>query len=189
MRSIEFESNSRLRAIVSGGDVLGGSFGERPEGAFENSGLESIVLPRSLEWIGRRAFSQTKNLIKVDFEPNSELYSIDRGAFVGSSLEWIRFPASLRMIGMYAFIGTNLKEIHQEKGSNLEMISSLAFRDVESLSSFIIPISVTYVSSFAFYGWGSHQTIYVEGRSELRGVVVVNHNATIVWNWSASTQI
>jgi len=147
------------------------------------------VLPRSLEWIGRRAFFQTSNLIKVDFESNSQLYSIDGGAFADSNLEWIRFPASLRIIGIGAFGGTNLIEIEQEEGSNLEIINSNTFRDSNNLLSFIIPISVIYVSSFAFHGWGSHQTIYVEGRSELAGVVVVNHNATIVWNWSASTQI
>jgi len=48
---------------------------------------------------------------------------------------------------------------------------------------------IDIIVCIAFHGWGSHQTIYVEGRSELAGVVVVNHNTTIIWNWSVSTPI
>jgi len=185
MRSIEFESNSRLRVIASRGNVLGNSFsigGERAAGAFQNSGLESIVLPRSLEWIGRLAFADTKNLIKVDFEEGSRLDTINQGAFASSSLEWIKFPASLRFIGLYAFEGTNLKEIDQEVGSNLEIIDGVAFRNVTTLLSFTIPISLIAVSQLVFYGWESHQTIYVQERSEVHGLPGGNNNARIVWN-------
>jgi len=183
MRSIEFESNSRLRAIVSGGDVLNGTIGERDAGAFENSGIESMVLPRSLEWIGRQSFLGTKNLERVDFETNSLLDTIAFAAFANSSIEWIRFPASLRVIGMSAFsLSSNLSKIVQEQGSNLERIESNAFRNTTSLISFIIPTSVIELSTFVFYGWESHQTIYVEERSELLGLPGPNNSATIIWN-------
>jgi len=182
MRNIEFESNSRLQAIVSGGNVLDGNFGERDAGAFENSGIECIVLPRSLEWIGRLAFANTKNLTRVDFEQGSKLHSINFGAFADSSIEWIRFPASLRFIGISAFGKTNLREIEQEQGSNLEIIESGAFRETNQLLSFTIPISLTVLWLYVFYGWGNHQTIYVQERSELARLPGINNNARIVWN-------
>ena len=175
MRSIEFESNSRLRNIS----------GDNPNlevGVFENSGLESIVLPRSLELIGIRAFFRTSNLIKVDFEQGSKLELISESAFAGSALEWIRFPASLRRIGLLAFDGSNLKEIDQEIDSNLEVIESVAFRNVTTLLNFTIPISLIVVAALAFYGWESHQTIYVQERSEVHGIPGGNNNARIVWN-------
>jgi len=183
MRNIEFESNSRLQAIVSGGNVLDGNFGERDAGAFENSGIESIVLPRSLKWIGRQSFLGTKNLERVDFEANSLLDTIAFAAFANSSIEWIRFPASLRVIGMSAFsLSSNLRKIVQEQGSILERIESNAFRNTTSLISFIIPTSVIELSTFVFYGWESHQTIYVQERSKVPGFPGGNNNATIIWN-------
>jgi len=196
--SIEFEEGSQLVSIdssrcrfVSGGqrEVIVG-------GAFENSGLESIIFPRSLEWIGRAAFMNTQSLRKVDFEYGSIINSIGWLAFAESGLEWIRFPASLRAIGVSAFGACfNLRQVKQEENSRLEVIEYHAFAGTTSLLSFTIPYSTRIILPGIFNGWTDAQTIYIQGRntpphfSWVDGVLIEwvpawtrGSEAQIIWN-------
>jgi hypothetical protein len=53
------------------------------EYAFRNSGLETIVIPRSVEVIGKDAFRRCESLASVTLEAESNLRAGTSGAFDG----------------------------------------------------------------------------------------------------------
>jgi hypothetical protein len=68
--SITIESNSRLIKIE--------------DEAFSGSGLTTIMIPSSVEVIGRCCFKYCKSLVSVTIEPNSRLTRIEEQTFCGS---------------------------------------------------------------------------------------------------------
>ena len=73
------------------------------EGAFVDSGLESVKLPRTLRVIGKRVFVQCRNLKEVIFGRDSAVEEISAWAFWGSGLESFTAPPALKKIGDLAF--------------------------------------------------------------------------------------
>ena len=51
------------------------------QGAFQNTDVETVVIPETIKAIGSNAFKNCTALTTVTIKPDSELYSIDRGAF------------------------------------------------------------------------------------------------------------
>lgn len=106
-------------------------------GAFDNSGIETIILPSSVANIGRGAFEDCVNLKSVDLGDSlrilnkstfegcenltdvklpSTLRQIGRDVFkYCESLTHIDFPPKLFNIGDEAFTGTGLTEVHLPK--------------------------------------------------------------------------
>ena len=66
------------------------------QGVFEESGLESVVLPRALRVIEKGLFSGTLGLKSVYFGENSQLEEIRASAFKKCGLESFIAPASLK---------------------------------------------------------------------------------------------
>ena len=77
------------------------------DGAFADSGLCYVVLPRALQVIGERAFAGCRGLRRVTLGEDSSLEEIKARTFWGSGLESFAAPASLRKIGELAFGGCN----------------------------------------------------------------------------------
>lgn len=101
--------------------------------AFENSGLESIVLPASVS-------------------------TIESSAFAGSALKQISIPRTVTRIGSAAFSGcTNLASVSLSEG--LTVISSNLFADCRSLTELTIPATVTSIATDAFSGCSSLNSI------------------------------
>ena len=73
------------------------------DGVFPCSGLESIVLPRTLRVIGERKFAGCKNLKYISFGEDSELEEIGQQAFYGCGFESFVAPPKLKKIGAVAF--------------------------------------------------------------------------------------
>ena len=71
--------------------------------AFQDSGIESVVLPRTLRVIERCAFAGCTNLKSISFGEDSELEEIEYRAFYGSGLESFAAPPKLKKIGAVAF--------------------------------------------------------------------------------------
>ena len=94
--------------------------------AFENSGLESIVLPSSLVSIGRSAFADT-------------------------AITEINVPRTVTRMDSYAFSGCK-QLVNVELGAGLTSIGDYTFQNCSSLTSVNIPASVTSLSSSAFKG-------------------------------------
>ncbi|KAK8870878.1 hypothetical protein M9Y10_008776 [Tritrichomonas musculus] len=62
--------------------------------AFSGSKIESIVIPSHITKICKRAFSECNQLFQIEFEPNSELRTIEKEAFYNSALAGIRIPSN-----------------------------------------------------------------------------------------------
>lgn len=124
---------------------------------FRGSGIKEIEIPAGIEAIPNWAFMDCANLTKVVFHEG--LTSIGSHAFENcTALEKVELPEGLTKLD--GFTGcTNLKEITLP--GTLETISSETFNGCTALKSLVIPSSVTSVG-FAFNGWTSEQTIYIE---------------------------
>ena len=87
--SISFNQNSNLIEIK--------------EGTFQNTKLQQIVLPDSINKIAKNAFRNNEELYSVSFGNN--ITSIESNAFYNSGLKQIFIPESISYIGEYAFAG------------------------------------------------------------------------------------
>lgn len=109
--------------------------------AFYNTGIESVVLPASLEYVGDKSFANCKNLTSVAMAALKDgkqykLSQIDRYSFGGcTKLSDITLPDSLITIGAYAFVLCT------------------------SLTSVTLPASVTSIGEMTFEGCSSLTTV------------------------------
>lgn len=144
--------------------------------------LTSVVLPESVEVIGRNSFSGCSALNHVEFPSN--LQSIGYFAFAKcSALVDVRIPDSVELIDQgafdsctglqnvvvgngvttienYAFYGTtNLQSI--ELGSSVASIGTQAFAS-SGLTSVTLPSSVKTLGDYVFMGCSSLQKVYCQ---------------------------
>lgn len=118
--------------------------------AFARSGLESMILPDSIEFIhDYHTFKDCKSLKTVTLPSGRK--NIGSYMFSGcSALESVVIPAGLEMIGDHCFMNcTSLKEI--TLGNKVTTIAAYAFENCDSISSIVIPDSVTSLGEGAFY--------------------------------------
>ena len=141
------------------------SIGERGEGrqsqqigVFANSGLESIVIPNSVEIIGPYAFSNT--FIQKLFLPDS-VKEVGRGAFEScTKLEAVRL--SNRTITLEAYTFKNcvlLSQVVFTEG--LHYIKTGTFSGDVSLEKLEFPCGLMEIGSAAFSGCKKLKDIYV----------------------------
>lgn len=96
----------------------------REEAFYNNTGIEHIVIPKSVTRIGRSAFERCENLNSVELFEG--LQEIDDSAFLGcSSLRSIQLPDSLERIGDNAF--NYLEDISITIPKNTEYIGIKSF--------------------------------------------------------------
>jgi hypothetical protein len=82
-----FERNSSLKEIVLS------ELKRIDEFAFSFTGLKSIRIPKSVEFVGKKCFSNCQSLIEVIFERNSSLKEIGCQAFAQSVVKSIEIPS------------------------------------------------------------------------------------------------
>lgn len=142
---------------------------------FYNTGLKSITLPKSLQFIDNYAFQNCYDLAEVNLPADGQLEAIGTYTFVEACFETIKIPASVKTIGNYAFLSnTNLKEVTflkdsegntnlTELGSNLfGYTSSTLYTPCTALESIVIPKSVTKIGGSAFTGCASLKSVIFE---------------------------
>ena len=78
------------------------------EDIFNDCPLENIVLPPTLQVVGKRAFAGLKSLKSVTLGDSSELEEIADGAFFGCGIESFTAPPKLKKIGDLAFGGCQM---------------------------------------------------------------------------------
>lgn len=140
-------------------------------GAFEGSGVESVILPSTLREIKFTAFNGCKKLSSITipegvkkveyytFErceslrsvtlPNS-IVTIEESAFeYCSKLRSIELPSSVKEIGKRAFIGCSLEELPNIQG--VEVINEQAFAGL-NLTLVRIPEGVKKIDINSFFG-------------------------------------
>ncbi|MBO5394698.1 MAG: leucine-rich repeat protein [Clostridia bacterium] len=120
--------------------------------AFKWTGLASLILPRTLQTIGVKAFEGCNDLLSVTFANNSTLKSIDNYAFHGCQyLDSITIPNSVEKIGEYAFDSCKrLTSITFEENCLLESIENNVFQYCSNLSAITIPSKVKSIGDYSF---------------------------------------
>ena len=142
---------------------------------FENSGVESVTLPKdctviaafafsgcrylsevivptSLTSIGIMAFSGCTALRELDLSEASELSSVAYAAFSNcTSLEQVSFPDGLTVLGDNLFSGCTALQ-SAELPKRLTTISGYAFYNCTSLKSIELPNGLKTIGELAFAG-------------------------------------
>mgnify|MGYP002621432675 CR=1 FL=1 len=117
------------------------------EGAFYNSGIESVDMPDTVSSMGYEAFGECRKLKKIQI-PNS-LTEIPFKTFDGCvALANVVIPTGVTSIGDYAFRGCPIKSLEIPTG--VTSIGMYAFRECPSLESLEIPTGVTSIGYGAF---------------------------------------
>jgi hypothetical protein len=97
-----------VKALASSRDIF-----ERFEGMFKGRGLENILIPEGITYIGEETFgnlgSYRNNLTQITI-PNTVTY-IGDGAFRGNSLTSLTIPGGVEYIGREAFAENQLTSI------------------------------------------------------------------------------
>lgn len=127
------------------------------EGAFANSDIASVVVPKSVESILRDTFSCCEKLKSVTIQQG--VYKIEIGAFSGcASLESISLPDSIEYIAPYVFQDcAALKSIKIPE--NVDQISCGCFSFCISLEKVEVPLSLKNINTAAFNGCSSLKEI------------------------------
>lgn len=141
-------------AVFEGSNVE--AFGE---GAFQQSGIVSIIIPDSVKTIGTRMFYMCTKLKSVTI--GSGVTAFASMTFFGcSSLETVSIPDSVTDIGYMPFY--NCSSLKSVKLSNtITYISQNCFMNCSALESIVIPDSVTEIIQNAFTGCFSLKTAVI----------------------------
>ncbi len=111
-------------------------------GAFEDSGLKSIVIPKNVKEIRPEAFSGCTNLTDIDFQNNMKVMPSD---MLGdcTSLENMKIPDGIEAIEGGVFHNcTSLKDVYIP--DSVKFIGSGAFYDCTSLRELELPDGLAY---------------------------------------------
>ncbi len=116
--------------------------------AFENTELESINIPKSVEKIGAYAFSNCQKIQSVKFSKG--LKTIGEGAFSGcKNIPSVTIPDSVTKIGTSAFDDcTGIKSL--KLGRSVKSIGRMAFFYCRRIKSLSFPDSLTTIGESAF---------------------------------------
>ena len=122
------------------GDVLTADGKERC-GVFEDSGVELVMIPSTLQALHYRTFRNCRALAEITLPPGLE--RIGRMCFQGSGLMTATIPWTVAEIGELAFEGCSaLESVHIECGSMLETVGEKVFANCESLRTAYVPKNV-----------------------------------------------
>jgi uncharacterized repeat protein (TIGR02543 family) len=141
--------------------VIGEGITDIGKGAFEGCfNIKEIVIPSSVEHIGNQAFMGCNSLEKVTFENNSKLQEICECAFYQCpNLSEISLPDSVRIIGNFAFMGCQVNVVSLPE--SLETLGCQAIEADVSLSSITLPDSLKNLEVGVFLGFEGLSTINV----------------------------
>ena len=118
--------------------------------AFSDTALTELTIPKSVFYIGAKAFYRCKSLVRLNFEDDSELRTIGDSAFAEiSNLRFVNIPAKVERIGNSAFAKCGLSTVTFDNGSHLEAIGDSAFAEC-SFYTISIPASVISIGGEAF---------------------------------------
>lgn len=119
----------------------------------------SIVIPDTLEEIGKEAFFRCINLKSVVMSKNLRKLGDEAFRECGS-LETIVLPASIEELGELAFYYcTNLKTVTLPSKSKITLMPRAVFNNCSSLEQINIPNNVKKIDRSAFYGCSSLTSI------------------------------
>jgi hypothetical protein len=144
------------------------------EALYKNQSLVSVQIPASVRVIGNSAFYGASRLVRVAFNKNSKLETIEPGAFRDTkSLKTFQFPANVKEIRQDAFNGTSLETVRIPK--MVTKIGDKAFANTVALKEIIFEQNskIAHIGRNAFSGSGL--TLVVIGESALERLNVERH--------------
>ncbi len=104
--------------------------------AFDNTGLTSFTIPRTVKSIGVNCFANSNNLETLNFQTNSTLETISEGAFSNTGITSLYIPSSVNKIGNNAFAESlNLNIYFQNE--NPPTIESETFNNIANLNIYV----------------------------------------------------
>lgn len=126
--------------------------------AFQNSGLQSVTIPKTLTVVPERVFSSCTSLREVIL--HDRITKIGYSTFNGcTQLRTIAFPKSLKEIDDLAFNRCiALTDIQLNAG--LEIIGRSAFNSCTGIQTLVLPDSVKTIEDDAFSGCYNLQSIH-----------------------------
>ena len=121
------------------------------DNAIASSSFKKLVLPSTLQSVGRYSFMNNTTLSEVDFSKATNLTVLGDGMFSGCKIEKLDLSmlVNLNRIEVGAFIYNPITEL--KLPPNLATIGDTAFA-FTSLKEAIIPAGVRWIGSQAFYG-------------------------------------
>lgn len=135
---------------------------------FARRDIKNVTIPSFIKQIAPYAFSECKQLQKVDFSENSELNSIEDFAFSLSSIEFISIPSTvIKICGRAFFNCDKLKKVDFKSNSKLLSIDdySFSYSKIEKIS---IPSKVNRIGEFAFSCCYFLKKVIFAGNPELK---------------------
>ena len=134
LRTLDLSKNTNLRTI-------------KEQALYKCSGLESVILPPTIETIEDDAFHKCPSLASINIPEGVK--SIGSYAFAGASaLTEITIPQSVTTIGENAFAATGLHSIIIPEG--VAVIEYATFYNCKSLNSIVLPSTITSIDDRVF---------------------------------------
>lgn len=144
------------------------------DGALAGTGIKSLRIPKSVEFLGERQFYGCKNLRTVEIQ--TEIKEIGEMTFAFcDSLEKVELPKSVRKIGVAAFRDCGLTEIPD---ANIREIGRKAFWNCNRLTSASIPKTVVRIDDQAFLGCDRMAGVRFDGDAPQMGAGVFDRTAS-----------
>ena len=141
---------------------------------FENSALESVVIPSTLEVLEELTFCGCKNLASVVFAEGSRLREIRDSCFASTALKTFEAPQSLRKIESGAFnFCDSLKRVVLNEGletvgtENEESNDNGAFK-LSGIKEIVIPGTLAKLSKKSFEDCKFLERVWVEQHCKIR---------------------
>ncbi|MDE6029808.1 MAG: leucine-rich repeat protein [Clostridiales bacterium] len=169
------------------------------EGAFNGTGISSIIIPKGVTAISAYMFGGCNALETIEFEKdddgNCALTYIGNNSFRSTVITSIVIPKSVTEIGNYAFDNNPaLASVTIEKDENgdcaLTTIGAGAF-NVSSITEFVIPKSVTSLNANPFRYCSKLTSLTVEDGSEafvVENNVVYSADKSILFVYAAGIE-
>ncbi|MEE3333024.1 MAG: leucine-rich repeat protein [Ruminococcus sp.] len=131
------------------------------DSAFSNCvNLKSIVIPPIIESIGEFAFYNCTALESVDMSRATEIEAIPYGAFSGcKALSEVMIPPNLKKIKEYAFYNTAVESV--DFPETVTDLSEGSFSECKVLKDVKLPTSLKKIGRRAFYNSRSIDEIFI----------------------------
>lgn len=146
---------------------LNAAISDLPEGTFRNCGAENIILPETLETIGKEAFVNAGNVIELTL-PES-LRTIESGAFAGTSCSFISASENFKFenSGLFSADGKTLYCLRHSMDATditipegVETVDAYAI-DCRNLQTVTVPDSLRTIGEYGIgYQFTSFDSIH-----------------------------
>ena len=136
---------------------------------FQGCGLEKIVIPSSLKFIGCAIFRDCRALHTVLFREGSKLETLESRCFKNTALREITIPSRVVHICEEVFCDTPLRTVSFQEGSELQTLGDGCFEQTE-MEEISIPSNVARIGPCAFQSCRNLRHVLFEETSMLEAL-------------------